>query len=84
MGKKVIDKAYLFQEENKIHTYFLKTNVDIIGFNKKNIVFFKYLDVPKNKIIEISSDKINTDILVVPKNYSKEIKIGDELTFIRE
>ncbi|MFI3260223.1 MAG: hypothetical protein R3Y13_00690 [bacterium] len=84
VGKKNINKAYYYQNENKVHTFFLFDNVDIIGINKKNIVIFKYLDVPRNKIVEISNDKNNTDIFIIPLKSSCSIKIGDNLTFVRE
>lgn len=84
INKKELKYAYLYQNENKVNTFFVKTLVDIIGINKKNAVIFKYLNAPKNKIIEIINDKENTDILILPKTVTQNIKIGDILTFINE
>ena len=40
-----IDKALLFDKCNSIHTFFMKENIDVIGFDNH------YKDLTKNKII---------------------------------
>lgn len=84
LNKKNLNFVYLHQNTNKVHTFFTKTNVDIIGINKKNIIIFKYLNTPKNKIIEVINEKENTDILIFDNNLTKTINVGDTLTFIDE
>lgn len=74
----------MYQKQNKINTFFIKNEIDIIAIDKKNTVIFKYQKVPKNKLIEISNDKNNTDILIFNKSITNNIKIGDTLTFINE
>lgn len=82
--KKDINEVYYLQNSNKTHTYFFKTNIDIIGLNEKNVVIFKYLNTPKNKFIEINNDKLNTNILLLPNNSTRKIRINDVLSFIDE
>lgn len=84
INKKEINNAYFLDKTNKTHTYFFKTNVDIIGLNEKNVVIFKYVNAPRNKLIEINNNKINTNLLILPKNSSIKVKINDILTFINE
>lgn len=81
--KKKIDKCYLFQNTNKVHTFFFKDFVDIIGFTDNKIIF-KYISVPKNKIVEVLNDKSDTDIIILPKKSCENLKINDSLCFIRE
>ncbi len=83
-GKKNFNNAYIYQNENKVHTFFTNTLVDIIAIDKKNAVIFKYQNTPKNKIIEVMNEKENTDILILPPNSTKTLKIGDFLTFVNE
>lgn len=82
--KKNLDNVYFYQNEKTVHTFLIKTLVDIIAINEKNVVIFKYLNTPKNKLIEVINDKESTNILICPKNSTKNIKIGETLTFINE
>ncbi len=80
MKKQDFYNGVYFPKCNNIHTFFLKDEIDIVGLDNKNVVIYKYQDVPKNKIIEIHNPKKNTNILVLPKNISKIIKINDILS----
>lgn len=82
--KKNIEDGYFYHKCNKINTYFLKTEIDIIGINEDNIVIYIYRDVPKNKTLEIYNDEKNTSIIVLPKNTSKNIKINYILSLVYE
>jgi len=84
MGKTDFNYGLLFKHTNSIHTFFMKENIDIIGFNKNNEVIFKALNIPKNKIIKIKNKIKNTSVLELPSNTSKKVKIGDKLTFVSE
>ena len=75
------DNGYLVKNCQKIHTYFNKTEVDIIGLNDENQVIYIYRMAPKNKVIKINHDDNKTHILVLPKNMSKKIYIGSVLQF---
>jgi len=78
---KDINYGMLYPNHNVVHTYFFKSKIDIVGLDQENKVIYKYENVEKNKIVKISHDKKNTSILELPKNTSKNIKIGEILVF---
>lgn len=51
MFQKNINNALLFKKCNSVHTFFMKTNIDIIMCNNNNEILFFYKDVKPNKII---------------------------------
>ena len=51
MFKKKIDYAIVFNRCNSIHTFFMKTNIDVIMCDKDDNILFYYHDLGKNKII---------------------------------
>ena len=62
---------------NGIHTFFMKTNIDIILTDKNDIVLYIYRNIKPNKII---LPKIKVKYTYeMPVNYIKNIKIGDKL-----
>lgn len=80
MFKKNIDTSLLFNHCNSIHTFFMKSNIDIIMCNKENIVLYYYKNTPKNKII--LPKKNVTKTYETPANYF-DIKINDKLEVIK-
>ncbi len=78
---KFLNKYYLLRKTNTIHTFFNSNYIDIIGLNDKNHVIYKYEMAPKNIICEIKNPKEKTNILILPKNTSSHIRIGDILSF---
>ena len=82
--KNKINYGKLIPECTKIHTYFIKDNIDILILNNKNAVIYKYQNFPKNKIICVKEAKKKTSFLILPKNTSQNIKISDVLTFENE
>ena len=84
MGQKDINYGMIFPHTNSIHTFFMKENIDVIALNADNEVIFKCENVPINKIINVKNNIKNTSILELPAYASKQIKIGDKLTFISE
>ncbi len=71
----------MIKNSNVTSTYFQNTNIDIVGLDDDDTIIFKYQNAPRNKIININNHKKNTNILKLPKNTSKILKIGDILTF---
>ena len=63
MFAKEIKSALLFNRCNSIHTFFMKTNIDVIMCNKENKILYYYHNLSKNKII------------LPKKNVSKTIEI---------
>lgn len=82
MFKKKIKYAIWFPYTNSIHTFFMKTNIDVVGFNREYVITYKAVNIPKNQLIMIKSKIKNTSILEMPQNTSKLLKIGDKLTFV--
>lgn len=81
IGKTNINYGMLFPKCNSIHTYFMKENIDIIGLDENNEVIYKYENLNKNKVIKINYDIRKTNILELPANSTKKIKIGTILIF---
>lgn len=84
MFKKNIERGLLFRHCNSIHTFFMKENIDVIGFDNHGIIIFKAVNVEKNKVIVIKEQLKNTNILEMPAFKSKKLKMYDKLTFIRK
>ena len=53
MFVKDFDYCLRFKKCNSIHTFFMKSNIDVIMTNKENVVIAIYKNVPKNRIIII-------------------------------
>lgn len=84
MGKRSFQYGIYFPKVNSVHTFFMKENIDIIAINEENEIIFKSVNTPKNKIITINNKIKNTSIIEMPAFGSKNLKIGDKLTFISE
>ncbi|MBE6140936.1 MAG: hypothetical protein E7172_05355 [Firmicutes bacterium] len=81
LGLKKIDFGLLIPECNKIHTFGMQMNIDIIALDERNCVLFKYQNMSPNKMIVIEENIKKTSILELPANTSQKIYIGDILTF---
>ena len=74
MYKKKIDHAIFFNKCNSIHTFFMKTNIDVIMCDKNYKVLYFYKNLPKNRII---LPKKNVYIVIeTPSNYFN-VKVHD-------
>ncbi|MBR2708026.1 MAG: DUF192 domain-containing protein [Bacilli bacterium] len=62
---------------NGIHTFFMKTNIDVVLTDKKNKILYIYKNLKPNKII-LPKRKVKYTY-EMPVNYLKNIKIGDHL-----
>ena len=62
---------------NGIHTFFMKTNIDVILTDKEGKVLYIYRNLKPNKII-MPKRKVKYTY-EMPVNYIKNIKIGDYL-----
>ena len=67
MFTKNINKALLFNKCNSIHTFFMKTNIDVIFCNKNNEILYYYKNLTPNKII--LPKKNVTKVFELPTNY---------------
>lgn len=76
MLTKKIDKALLFNNCNSIHTFFMKTNIDVILCDKDNTIISYYKNLPPNRII--LPKKNVTKVFELPPNYF-DIKLNNRL-----
>ena len=67
MFKKNIDKALLFNNCNSIHTFFMRSNIDVIMCNKDNDIIYYYNNLGKNKVILPKKNVYKT--IELPVNY---------------
>ena len=76
MFTKKIDKCLLFNKCNSIHTFFMKTNIDVILCNKNNEILYYYPNIKPNKII---LPKKNVSKVFELPPYYFDIKLNDRL-----
>lgn len=76
MFKKEINKALLFNKCNSIHTFFMKSNIDVIMCDKNNKILYYYNNLNKNKIIMPKKNVSKT--IELPVNFF-DIKINTEI-----
>ena len=62
---------------NGLHTFFMKTNIDVILTDKNHRILYIYRNLKPNKIILPKKHVKYT--YETPVNYLKKIKIGDQL-----
>ena len=72
--KDKLNKALYFKRCNSIHTFFMKSNIDVIMCDKNYKVLYFYKNLPKNRII---LPKKNVYIVIeTPSNYFN-VKVHD-------
>ena len=76
MFKKKINCALLFNKCNSIHTFFMKSNIDVIMCDKENKILYYYNNLAKNKIIWPHKNVYRT--IELPVNYY-DVKINDKI-----
>ena len=74
MFKKKFDYAIFFNKCNSIHTFFMKTNIDVIMCDKNYKVLYFYKNLPKNRII---LPKKNVYIVIETPNNYFNVKVHD-------
>ena len=79
MFKKEIKHALLFNRCNSIHTFFMKSKIDVIMCNKDNIILYYYNNLGKNKIL-LPKNKVYKTI-ELPVGYFK-VKVNDKIEII--
>lgn len=67
MFQKEINNALLFDNCNSIHTFFMKSNIDVIMCDKKDNIIYYYNNLSKNKIIWPKKNVYKT--IELPVNY---------------
>lgn len=76
MFKKKINYALLFNKCNSIHTFFMKSNIDVIMCDKNNKILYYYNNLSKHKIIFPKKNVYKT--IELPVNYFN-IKIDEKI-----
>ena len=67
----------IYRNKNSFNTLFNNNNDYIIINNKNNAILYIYRNLPKYKYIKVMEENKNTSILVLPKDTSIGLKIGD-------
>ena len=67
----------IYRNKNNFNTFFNNNNDYIIINNKNNAILYIYRNLPKYKYIKVMEENKNTSILVLPKDTSIGLKIGD-------
>ena len=80
MFTKKIDHALLFNKCNSIHTFFMKSNIDVIMCNKDNEILYYYHDLGKRRIILPKKNVYKT--IELPVDYF-DIEIGNKMTVLK-
>ena len=62
-----IDHALLFNKCNSIHTFFMKSNIDVIMCDKSNNILYFYNNLTKNKVILPKKNVYK--VIELPVNY---------------
>ena len=76
MFVKKIDHAILFNKCNSIHTFFMKTNIDVIMCDKFNKILYFYNNLGNHKILLPKKNVYK--VIELPVDYF-DIKIGDKV-----
>ena len=71
-----IDHALLFNHCNSIHTFYMKSNIDVIMCDNNDIIIYYYNNLGKNKVILPKKNVYKT--IELPVNYF-DFKIGDKI-----
>ena len=66
---------------NHIHTFFMYEDIDVLYLNKDNMIIYKYVAMPPKRTFKVYENINKTNVLELPKNTSKTLRIGDILTF---
>ena len=72
-----INANKIYRNKNSFNTFFSNNNDYIVINNKNNAILYIYRNLPKYKYIKVIENNKNTSILVLPKNTSIGLKIGD-------
>ncbi len=81
MFSKHIDRALLFDRCNSIHTFFMKSNIDVIMCDKDNNILYYFPNLGKRKIIWPKKKVAKT--IEMPVSYF-DIKVGDKIILKKE
>ena len=75
MFQKDINYGMYFPYTNKLHTFFMRENIDIIGLDNNNNICDMYHNIKPNKIIILKNSIHTLELPVNQINY----KIGDTI-----
>ena len=80
MFKKEVTYSLLFKNCNKIHTFMMRFNLDLIILDENNKIIDIKKNIKPNKIIIINLPIKKTSILEIPSHTSYSYKINDYIT----
>lgn len=77
MFKKEIKEGYLFPNCNSIHTFFMRSKIDVIMTDKNNQILYIYKNLKPWKIIWPQKNVYNT--IELPPHYAKKFSINEKI-----
>ena len=83
MFKKEITDEYLFPRCKSVHTFFMKTNIDIIAINKDGKIIKIYKNITPNKIILTPKETYSVLETKINSKYKKDDLITQAI-FIKQ
>ncbi len=81
MGQKEIKYGLLLPNCSAIHTFFMRTNIDIVVINEQNQIIALEKDLKPFRIFHIKKTSNSISILELPAKSINNIKINDYLIF---
>jgi len=81
MGQKEIKYGLLLPNCSAIHTFFMRTNIDIVVINEQNQIIALEKDLKPFRIFHIKKTSDSLSILELPAKSINNIKIKDYLIF---
>ena len=79
-----INNQYKILKKCNKYFKFGKMSVDVIIIDSRNVILSKYLNMPRFKEISVSNNYKKTSVIILPKNTSYGLRIGDVLVFESE
>lgn len=80
MLKKEIDHALLFDHCNSIHTFFMKTAIDVVLCDKEDVILYYYKDFTPNHVV--LPKKAVARVYELPCHYY-DIHIQDKMEVVK-
>ncbi len=79
-----INFGMYFNNCNAIQTYTMKEAIDVLVLDNQNTILFILNDFKPHKILTISRDIYETNILELPKGLGEYFKVGSKIQLIKK
>ena len=76
-----INNQYKILKKRNKYFKFSKIDIDVLIIDSRNVILSKYLNMPRFKEISVFNNYKKTSVIILPKNTSYGLRIGDVLVF---